>query len=58
MPENCKTLQQLLREMAQAAKKPLDDMDTYHCWPPGQQPMEDHVPYYWLRTLIAQVDKL
>ena len=58
MLENFELLLQLLRQLAEASKKPLDDMDKYHCWPPGEVPMQGHVPYYWLRTLIAQVDKL
>ena len=43
-----------LGTLAEAAKQPLDDMDKYHCWPPGQQPAQDHVPYYHLRCLIGR----
>ena len=48
---------ELLQKLAQAAKAPLDDMDKYQCWPPGQQRAHDHVPYYWLRVLIAQAEE-
>ena len=57
MFEKHETVEQLLRALAEASKKPLDDMDKHHCWPPGEFPAQDHVPYYWLRTLIAEVDK-
>ena len=46
-------LQTELKELAEAAKKPLDDMDKYQCWPPGEERAQDHwYPYYWLRTRI------
>ena len=44
-----------LRALAKAAKRPLDDMDKYHCWPPGQQSAQDHIPYYHLRCLIGRL---
>lgn len=46
----------LLSELAQAAKRPLDDMDKYQCWPPGQAPEQDHTPYFLLRALIAAAE--
>jgi hypothetical protein len=48
---------ELLSALAKAAKAPLDDMDKYQCWPPGQQRAHDHVTYYWLRVLIAQAEE-
>ena len=51
------TREELLLKLAEAAKKPLDDMDKYQCWPPGQMRAQDHIPYYWLRVLIGEVDK-
>lgn len=43
-----------LRRLVEAAKEPLDDMDKYQRWPPGQARAHDHVPYYYLRCLIAK----
>ena len=48
---------ELLFQLAEASKKPLDDMDKYQCWPPGQERFQDHTPYYWLRVLIGEADK-
>jgi len=48
---------ELLFQLSEAAKKPLDDMDKYQCWPPGQQRFQDHTPYYWLRLLIGEADE-
>lgn len=45
-----------LMALAQAAKELLDDMDKHNCWPPGQQPAQDHVLYYHLRCLIKAAE--
>ena len=58
-PVDIKTITdiELLALLSEAAKKPLDDMDKYQCWPSGQERAYDHTPYYWLRILIGEADK-
>jgi len=58
-PVDIKTITdtELLFQLSEAAKQPLDDMDKYQCWPPGQERAYDHIPYYWLRLLIGEAEK-
>lgn len=51
-------LKKSLRNLAEAAKKPLDDMDKHRCWPPGEERDYDHLPYYYLRKLIHEAEML